>query len=427
MHTLRVKSLKDWRSIDAHLRQLNTAKCTAPRSSLIKDCQEGAACVGNSLQANVLDISKAKGKLRLDAFISTQLPNISRAKAQEAVKMGMVQVNGAKVCKPGAQLKAGDQVNVLDIPEPPQLQAEPESIPLDILHEDDDLMVVNKPAGMVVHISHGHYHGTLVNALLYHCGLSGLSVGDVPSGSTIDPSSISDRIKSVDEGEDEDEDNLKNAASLPGLLSQPPGILRPGIVHRLDKGTSGLLVVAKREEAHRKLCDQFKARTVEREYISILLGTPDKGHDKVSTNIDRDHNDRKRMAALPYGGVRGRLAISNYFVEEVLAAGGAAMVRWKLETGRTHQIRVHSKHIGHPLLGDDTYGGGVAAAAVAVARGRASKLQDVRNLVAALNRPALHARTLGFQHPTSGQRLRFAVDPPEDFHVAVNCLRNLIN
>jgi 23S rRNA pseudouridine1911/1915/1917 synthase len=133
------------------------------------------------------------------------------------------------------------------------------------------------------------------------------------------------------------------------------------------------------------------------------------------------------MAALPYGGGRGRQAVSNYHVEEVLAAGGAALVRWKLETGRTHQIRVHAKHIGHPLLSDDVYGGGASASAVAVARGRPSKLQDVRDLVTTLGRPALHARTLGFQHPTSGECLRFAVDPPEDFNAALSCLRNLKN
>ena len=266
-----------------------------------------------SLRANQIDVNAARpGKLRLDAFVSSNLANVSRAKVQLAIKSGLVIVNGASQAKPGYQIKPGDLVIVESLPEPPPIQAQPESIPLDIVYEDDQLLVVNKAAGMVVHLSAGHYSGTLVNALLHHWGSSAV-LSDI------------DAEVSDDEGEDED---LLTPPIWP-LSSSVESRIRPGIVHRIDKGTTGLLVVAKNEYAHAFLSEQFKAKSVGREYFSITIGCPAQPSGTIATNIDRDPNNRKRMAALALGGARGRRATSNYQIKELLADGGAAVVSWR--------------------------------------------------------------------------------------------------
>jgi 23S rRNA pseudouridine1911/1915/1917 synthase len=324
-----------------------------------------------------------------------------------AVKNGLVSVNGMRFSKPGTQIKPGDLVVVDSLPEPPPLRANPEAIPLDIVYEDDQLLVVNKAAGMVVHLSAGHHSGTLVNAVLHHCGISsGLFADDE-----------GDDAASDTEGEGEDEVQS---------MWQPPesSIIRPGIVHRIDKGTTGLLVVAKTSQALGHLSDQFKNKTVGREYFSITIGCPDPSSGRIETNIDRDPNERKRMASLALGA-RGRRAASNYEVKEVLANGSSAVVSWRLETGRTHQIRVHSKHKGCPLLGDETYGGTASAAANNIAKGRPARQALIRTLVASLARPALHARTLEFEHPTTKERMKFSCEIPSDLADALTKLREL--
>ncbi|KAJ9528066.1 hypothetical protein QJQ45_005663 [Haematococcus lacustris] len=210
---------------------------------------------------------------------------------------------------------------------------------------------------------------------------------------------------------------------------QQQGVVRPGIVHRLDLGTTGLLVVAKREAALRHLCHQFKQRTasngVGRVYSSITLGCPYPASGRVLTNIDRDPGERKRMAAFPYGSSQGRLAASNYLVLQSLAGGAAALVQWRLETGRTHQIRVHGKHLGHPLLGDATYGGAGVAAVNAMGRCNPSRQQDLRSVVMPLSRPTLHAKSLAFEHPATGQRLEFESQLPKDFQELLQSLQQL--
>jgi len=228
-------------------------------------------------------------------------------------------------------------------------------------------------------------------------------------------------VDEEDMGEEDEEDAVSTQTHLPDSA----GIIRPGIVHRLDKGTSGLLVVAKTESALQSLATQFKERTVQRTYVSITLGMPKAAEGRVETNIARDPHDRKRMSAAPYrvDGGAGRHAASNYRVVEELVGGRAAVVAWKLDTGRTHQIRVHAKHIGHPLLGDDTYGGGSAAAADRLARGNAEVKAGVVEVVEAFARPALHAATLGFSHPASGEFLQFSAPVPEDMTAVLQRLR----
>eukprot|EP00192_Tetraselmis_astigmatica_P021153 CAMPEP_0117676882 /NCGR_PEP_ID=MMETSP0804-20121206/16446_1 /TAXON_ID=1074897 /ORGANISM="Tetraselmis astigmatica, Strain CCMP880" /LENGTH=263 /DNA_ID=CAMNT_0005486123 /DNA_START=516 /DNA_END=1307 /DNA_ORIENTATION=+ len=206
------------------------------------------------------------------------------------------------------------------------------------------------------------------------------------------------------------------------------GNIRPGIVHRLDKGTTGLLVVAKTELALQALADQFKERTVQRTYISITLGRPSPTQGRVEANVARDPNDRKKMAAFPYradGSGRGRHAASNYKIVEELCGGLAAVVAWKLDTGRTHQIRVHAKHIGCPLLGDDTYGGGEGASSDRIGGQCSERRRAAAKVTTTLGRPALHAATLGFVHPTSGEQMSFSAPVPEDMMAVVSALRDM--
>ena len=304
----------------------------------------------------------------------------------------------------------------------------PEAADLDILYEDDALIVVNKAAGVVVHPAPGARGGTLVNALLHHVGvaaaaeMAGAQVAEIELAS---PAPLPD---------DDDED----AASFPtpAPLLTPSGV-RPGIVHRLDRGTSGLLVVAKTAAAHASLGAQFRARQVTRVYEAILSGTPTPPSATVETNIERDPRDRTRMAAAPYGCGRGRQASSSFSVVEIFAGGAATRTEWRLATGRTHQIRVHAAHVGHPILGDAAYRGtsaGVVArlgkaragAAVRAASGGAipkAATAAAARLVESIGRPALHARVLGFVHPVTGKEVVFEAAPPEDFGGLVAALR----
>lgn len=299
---------------------------------------------------------------RLDAFLVMQLPEFSRATLQRLVDDGHVQLDGNKP-RSSAKLRGGEQITLL-VPPPAPAVPLAEDIPLTVLYEDHDLIVINKPAGMTVHPGAGTDSGTLVNALLGHCDdLSGIG-----------------------------------------------GELRPGIVHRLDKGTSGVLVAAKNDTAHRSLSEQFAAHSIKRLYWALIYGSPQEDTGKVSNIIGRHPSDRLRMS----GKARhGKEATTNWRVLERFSA--ASLVQLRLETGRTHQIRVHLTEANMPLLGDPLYPDG----------GRFNNLKDTRlkGLISHLGRQALHARVLGFIHPLSGQYLEFTSEPPEDFSTVLEYLR----
>jgi 23S rRNA pseudouridine1911/1915/1917 synthase len=377
----------------------------------------------HAFQVDPADVPPGAAKLRLDAFLAAKMPQTSRARLQASIKEGLVVVNGRAQSKASYAVKPGDAVAAAVLP-PPPLEAAPEALPLDVVFEDEHLIVINKSADMVMHPSPGHYTGTMVNALLHHCGLPGVRLGPGadPPPLALTPADESD----IDEDDDDDE-------GAPGLLlgSQTAtaapaagAVIRPGIVHRLDKGTTGLVVVAKTDAAHISLCTQFKDRTVGRAYQALTLGVPRPPSARVATNVGRDFRDRKKMAAFAYGSTRGRLAASNYTVLETLAAGRAGLVEWRLETGRTHQIRVHSKHVGHSLIGDDAYGGGAGAAVSALGGGKTARVAATHGVLKALGgRPALHAKTLEIDHPVTGERLRFDSELPPDFTAALDALR----
>lgn len=420
---------------------------------------------------------------------------------------------------PVRQVRPGDAV-AASVLAPPPLEASPEALPLEVVYEDDQLLVVNKArgvgalplpaaaappphllppdythsdaaasslytprppplpllvqhpcvraasshatapppqaAGVVMHPSPGHYSGTLVNALLHHCGLPAMRLArDAPAplslegvgrswrgGGGGDPHSADageedDMTEELLSDDDADDDGGARLMFADAVVAEPvsaaaaaaaasAGVVRPGIVHRLDRGTTGLLVVAKTDGAHASLAAQFKARTVGRAYLSITLGTPTPPAGRVAANVGRDLRDRKRMAAFAYDCAQGRTAASNYRTLELLAGGRAALVEWRLETGRTHQIRVHARHLGHPLFGDDAYGGGPPAAAAALGDSglRRAAAAAAQAAAQALARPALHAATLAFDHPTSGERLEYSCPLPPDFETALDALRS---
>jgi len=290
---------------------------------------------------------------RLDAFLAGAHPDVSRSRWKQLIETGHVTLNETPVRKPNTPLSPGDElVCTLPPPEPVGLVAT--AIPLDILHEDTDLIVLNKPPGLVVHPAPGHAADTLVNALLHHC------------------------------------------TDLAGI----GGELRPGIVHRLDKDTSGVLVVAKNEQAVAALVAQFSAHTVEKDYLALVWGTPKKPAGTVDLPIGRHPVHRKKMAIAE----KGRPAVTHY---ETLAAGPlAALLRVRIETGRTHQIRVHMAHLGHPVVGDTTYG--------RARRGLPDGLEIPRQM--------LHAHALKIAHPRTGAPLAFTAPPPEDFLAAQRIL-----
>lgn len=295
---------------------------------------------------------------RLDQAIASLNDSLSRSRLQRLIKDGRVSVNGTPVTRPSMRVTVGEQITVM-VPEaePSTLQAE--SLAIDILHEDADIIVVNKPAGMVVHPAAGHAGGTLVNALLHH------------------------------------------VADLSGV----GGTLRPGIVHRLDKGTSGVMVVAKNDRAHTSLADQFRDRTARKEYLALVWGRLEAGR-QIDAAIGRDPVHRQRMS------VRARRARSASTI--VLTAKpfqGVTLVRVAILTGRTHQIRVHLQAIGHPVVGDDAYGG--------VRRNLPLHLRAVGTLT----RPFLHAALLCFVHPASGETVRFEAPLPDDLAAVVEQLR----
>ena len=296
-----------------------------------------------------LIITENEAGQRADVGLAALL-ELTRSNMQKLLDEGRA-VRGAKVLKSNYKLKLGEEITVT-LPEPQPLDVQPENIPLDIIYEDEDVVVVNKARGMVVHPAAGNYTGTLVNALLYHCkNLSGIN-----------------------------------------------GVIRPGIVHRLDKDTSGIMICAKNDAAHVSLSQQIQAKTAKRTYLAIVRGNIKTDSGLIETQIARDKNDRKKMAVVKEGG---RDAVTEYEVLERF--GKYTIVRCKLRTGRTHQIRVHMEYLGYPLVGDPKY--------------------SPMKTPFSIKGQALHSQTLEFTHPRTGERLQFEAPLPEDMHKIVTRLR----
>ncbi len=304
-------------------------------------------------------VDSSQPDVRLDAYIRGRLPSVSRGTIQRLIESGFIRVN-ERYAKVTQAPRRGDRIDVT-WPEPVPSEARAEAIPLVVLYEDDDLLVINKAAGLVVHPAVGHAEGTLVNALLHHCA---------------------------------------------GRLSGIGGVARPGIVHRLDKDTSGCLVVARHDAAHVALASQFAGRSLEKVYRALVCGEMPSDAGEIRAAIVRHPSHRKRMAVTEGSG--GREAWTSFRVEERFR--GAAHVTATLHTGRTHQIRVHFQHIGYPLVGDETYGKRANA-----------RLEEQTGFRA--ERQMLHAWQLVFTHPMTGRRLEFEAPPPEDFENAARRLR----
>jgi len=333
------------------------------------------------------------GGPRIDKYLTRFYPEASRTKIQRAIKKGHLKVNGNDV-KKSYSVEPGDEIIFRLVRKPP-MQAEPEPIPLDVVYEDEDLLVVNKPAGMVVHPAPGHRSGTLVHALLHHVDGGEVAADDDPAAA------------------DDEDVGLSMVNALPEAPDHP--VVRPGIVHRLDKGTSGLLVVAKRDRAHQPLAEQFKAHSVSRRYRAIVWGQFESPRGTIEGAIGRDPTHRQRMAVVP--NEEGKWAVTHY--ERVEAHAHTSVVEFELETGRTHQIRVHTRSQGHPLLGDSKYGG------QRVRYGTHSEAREAffDHLFETLPHPALHAYQLGFTHPTTGKRMQFEAEFPTEWRSVLDQLR----
>jgi len=312
--------------------------------------------------------------LRIDKFLCDRLENASRTRIQNAANAGNILVNNYTV-KPSYKIKPGDIVQVV-LPTPPrEIELIPEDIPLNIVYEDEDVLVVNKKAGMVVHPAYGNYTGTLVNALMWH-------FMDLPLFNT--------------------------------------GESRPGLVHRLDKNTSGILVIAKNEYALNRLSKQFYDRTTDRRYNALVWGIPDPPEGTITGNVGRNVKDRKIMQVFK-DDTEGKTAITHYKVLENF--GYISLIECKLETGRTHQIRVHFSHIKHPLFNDEEYGGDQILKGTTFTKYQ----QFIKNCFKILPRQALHAKSLAFNHPVTGKRLFFDSDLPDDMVQVINKWRKYIS
>ncbi|MEE6206741.1 MAG: RluA family pseudouridine synthase [Alphaproteobacteria bacterium] len=304
----------------------------------------------------ISEVSENEKKMRLDKYLALKVPDISRSRIQSLIEQGNVSCDDVVIADNSFKVRVGDSYQII-IPPAIEANPQPEDIALDIVYEDDDLIVVNKPAGMTVHPAPGAYSGTLVNALLFHCA-----------------------------------DNLSGVG----------GVKRPGIVHRIDKETSGLLVVAKNDLAHKELSLQFAEHSIERTYYAFVYGILSPLSGRIEGNIGRSKFDRKKMALLESGG---KAAVTNY---KTLQAFGktASLVQCNLETGRTHQIRVHLSSLGHALIGDKVY--------VKNKKSEVSLPADLKNYVNNFPRQALHAKSLGFVHPRTHQFMQFDSELPAD-------------
>ncbi len=322
-----------------------------------------------------VEVGPTEDQMRLDRFLAGRLEEVSRSRIQALIRAGDVTLQGRPVANAGTKVKQGE-IYVIHIPAPEPAEPEAESIPLVVIYEDEHLIVIDKPPGLVVHPAAGHATGTLVNALIAHCGESLSGIG---------------------------------------------GVRRPGIVHRLDKDTSGLLVVAKTDRAHTGLSAQFAAHgldgKLERRYLALAWGAPDRAQGTIDAALSRSATNRTKISVTRAEG--GRHAVTHFDVQRVWRAHDhkplVSLLALTLETGRTHQIRVHLAHIGHPLLGDAIYGAGFKASARKLPEEAASAL-------AVLGRQALHAGHLSFIHPVTRRRLRFSSAPPADMQRLIAAL-----
>ncbi|MGH6735951.1 MAG: RluA family pseudouridine synthase [Methyloceanibacter sp.] len=330
------------------------------------------------IESLTAEAGESHAGLRLDRFLSESLPQLSRTRVQALIKDGRVASGGATIEDVTYRVKPGERFEIT-VPAAAETALKPEAIPLNVVYEDDALIVIDKPAGLVVHPGAGQPAGTLVNALIAHCGKSLSGIG---------------------------------------------GVARPGIVHRLDKDTSGLMVVAKTDQAHRGLAAQFadhgRTGELERGYLALVWGVPRKPHGRVDAPVGRHPTSRTKMAVLPED--KGRRAVTSWRVVETYGRSKngavASLLACRLETGRTHQVRVHLAHIGHPLIGDSLYGSGF--------KSKLKKLpQGAQATLAKLNRQALHAERLAFLHPVTGTLLEFNSPLPDDLAEIVHTLAEL--
>jgi len=319
-------------------------------------CLSGSFINQSTMETLLILVEETAKNNRLDVWLSQEISDFSRSRLQSLIEKGHVTIND-QICQSKKEIvKKGDRVS-LTIPDAEPLDLKPEDIPLDILYEDQYLIIINKPAGLVVHPAPGHHHGTLVNALLAHCPLAEIG-----------------------------------------------GVQRPGIVHRLDKDTSGAIAIAKTDIAHQNLQAQLKAKTARREYLGIVYGSPKTTTGTINLPIGRHPIDRKKMAIIPEEK-GGRIAITHWQIQERL--GNYTLIHYQLETGRTHQIRVHSTHIGHPLVGDPVY-------------------SSHHSLGVKLPGQALHAWKLTLQHPITGDIINAIAPLPEKFITLLEILRKRI-
>ncbi len=320
----------------------------------------------NNMQEYLITVTEDTINIRADSFIAKQIDNFSRNQAQRLIEEGNILVNNKILSDKNYKTKINDSF-LINIPHPVEAEPIAQDIPLDILYEDKDIIVVNKPADMTVHPAAGAYSNTLVNALLFHCK---------------------------------------------GSLSGIGGVARPGIVHRIDRNTSGILVVAKNDIAHRNLAKQFEDHTIERTYFAFIYGIPNPVKGTIEGNIARSSFDRKKMAVVKTGG---KHAITHYEVINQFK-NSVSIIKCNLETGRTHQIRVHLSNLGYNLIGDNVYSKSKKSSV--------SLPTELKNFVNNFPRQALHAYSLGFNHPINKKPLNFSADFPEDLQILLNKLKN---
>ncbi|TNE41136.1 MAG: RluA family pseudouridine synthase [Alphaproteobacteria bacterium] len=333
-------------------------------------CDREAALNKKTDETSPLHLVVGAEGARIDRHLAIHFPDLSRSRLKALLMEGKVTLNGATITDPSYRVKQGDEIEIT-LPPPAPAEPEPQKMDLDVVYEDSDVIVINKPAGLVVHPGAGTPDGTLVNALLAHCG-----------------------------------------ASLSGI----GGVARPGIVHRIDKDTSGLIVVAKNDKAHQSLAAQFEEHSVERSYLALVWGDVRQLTGTIESQIARSKNNRKKMAVVKSAG---RHAVTHYKVLERFGPPGGAiatLVECRLETGRTHQIRVHMAQLGHTLIGDPLYGSQRK-------RAPATLPEETRTQLEQFPRQALHARTLGFEHPSTGEFISFDSETPNDFKTLINSLR----